>query len=166
MDHDRSEVGGSSETEGRDVADTLRWTHLNPAGLPDWGESFSQVVIVDQGPLRRVQISGQVAVDDRNRVQSPGDLDAQAPLAFANLARALEAAGAGPRDVLRLGIYIVDYRPEQAETVRLAMRSVFRDRPLPTSTWLGVQALALPDLRIEVEATALLRRTQSAGAEA
>jgi enamine deaminase RidA (YjgF/YER057c/UK114 family) len=129
---------------------------LNPAGLPNWSESFSQVVIMRTGPTRTIHVSGQVAVDAENRVVGRGDLAAQADLAFRNLARALAAADAKPEDVVRLGIYVRDYRRDQAGVVRDAMRRVFTGDRLPASTWLGVQALALDDLLIEVEATAVV----------
>jgi enamine deaminase RidA (YjgF/YER057c/UK114 family) len=58
--------------------------------------------------------------------------------------------------VVRLGIYVRDYRRDQAGVVRDAMRRVFTGDRLPASTWLGVQALALDDLLIEVEATAVV----------
>ena len=129
---------------------------MNPAGLPNWSESFSQVVITHTGSSRTIHISGQVAVDASNRTVAPGDLAGQAAHAFANLGRALQAAGATPEDVVRLGIYVVNYEPTQAGIIREALRRVFTSDRLPASTWLGVAALALPDLLIEVEATAIV----------
>lgn len=87
---------------------------------------------------------------------APGDLAKQARKAFQNLSTALASAGAHPDDVVRLGIYVRDYDPGQAETIRDAMREIFRGPRLPASTWLGVQALALDGLLIEVEATAVV----------
>jgi enamine deaminase RidA (YjgF/YER057c/UK114 family) len=130
--------------------------YLNPHTLPNWSGSFSQVVIVPPGPSRTVCISGQVAVDPDHDVIGVGDLAAQAEHAFANLSAALAAADAAPADVVRLGIYIVNYRPEQASIIQQALRKVFASDDLPASTWLGVQSLALPDLLIEVEATAIV----------
>jgi enamine deaminase RidA (YjgF/YER057c/UK114 family) len=129
---------------------------MNPPELPDWSDAFSQIVVVSAGALRIVTISGQVAVDADYRIIGRGDLAAQAEWAFANLAVALRAADARPEDVVRLGIYIKDYRREQAAIVRHAMRQLFTGDRLPASTWLGVQALALDDLLIEVEATAIV----------
>lgn len=130
--------------------------HLNPANLPNWAGSFSQVVAVATASARLVFVSGQVAVDAENEVVGRGDLAAQAEWAFANLARALAAGGATPDDVVRLGIYVKDLRSDQTEVIRQAMRTVFTGDRLPTSTWLGVAALALDDLLIEVEATAVV----------
>jgi len=129
---------------------------LNPPGLPNWSQSFSQVVVVHTGSTRTVYVSGQVSVDADNQVVGPGDLATQAARTFRNLATALASAGATPADVVRLGISIVGYKGEHAPVIRDAMREVFTGENLPASTWLGVQALALDDLLIEVEATAVV----------
>jgi len=130
--------------------------HLNPAGLPQMGESFSQVVVVHGRDARTVYISGQVALDERGELVGKGDLATQARQAFENLARALAAAGAAPDDVVRLGVFIKGYDRTQAPVIRGAMREVFPGPGLPTSTWLGVQTLAMDELLIEVEATAVM----------
>jgi enamine deaminase RidA (YjgF/YER057c/UK114 family) len=57
---------------------------------------------------------------------------------------------------IRLGIYIKGYQRDQAEVIRQAMRTVFTDSKLPASTWLGVESLALDDLLIKIEATAVV----------
>jgi enamine deaminase RidA (YjgF/YER057c/UK114 family) len=106
--------------------------------------------------VRLIWVSGQVAVDADNRVVGPGDLAQQAEYAFGNLSRALEAAGASLDDVVRLGIYVKNLRPEDGAVIRKALRRVFVRDTLPTSTWLGVTSLALDELLIEVEATAVV----------
>ena len=128
---------------------------INSPELPNWGDSFSQVVVVHTGPTRTIYISGQVSVDADHNVVGH-DLATQAELTFQNLAKALASAGASPEDVVRLGIYVKGYRSDQARIVRDAMRKIFTSDKLPASTWLGVQSLALDGLLIEVEATAVV----------
>ena len=70
--------------------------HLNPSGLPNWSESFSQVVVVRTGATRTIYVSGQVSVDADNNVVGPGDLGRQTQVALENLSKALAAAGATP----------------------------------------------------------------------
>lgn len=130
--------------------------HLNPAGLPKWSESFSQIVVSHGPGGRTLYISGQVAADEDGQIIGRGDLAQQARKAFQNLSTALASAGAHPDDVVRLGIYVVGYDPSQAGVIREAMREIFRDPRLPASTWLGVESLALEGLLIEVEATAIV----------
>jgi enamine deaminase RidA (YjgF/YER057c/UK114 family) len=132
---------------------------LNPAGLPHWEQSFSQIVVCSTAEARTIYISGQVSMGPDHRILAAGDLGAQARHAFANLKSALAAAGATPSDVVKLGIHVVNYRPEQAPLVTTALRDVFPAGSLPASTWLGVQSLALAGLLIEVDAIAVTPRS-------
>ena len=130
--------------------------HLNPSDFPNWSESFSQVVVVRAGSTRTIYLSGQVSVDADNKVIGHGDLGRQTEVALDNLSKALGAAGATPADVVRLNIYVKDYRRDQAEVISAALRKRFVAGQMPASTWLGVASLALEDLLIEIEATAVV----------
>ena len=129
--------------------------YLNPSDLPNWSDSFSQVVVVRTGSTRTIYISGQVAVDADNVVVGKGDLGRQVEMALGNLAAALLAAEATPADVVRLGIYVKEYRREHAAVISAALRGMFAAGRMPASTWLGVSTLALDDLLIEIEAVAV-----------
>lgn len=130
--------------------------HLNPSDLPNWSESFSQVVVVRTGTTRTIYLSGQVSVDASNNVVGHGDLGLQTQMALENLSKALAAAGATPADVVRLGVYVKDYKHDQAAVIGAALRNVFVVERMPASTWLGVSSLALDGLLIEIEATAVI----------
>jgi len=130
--------------------------HLNPRDLPNWSESFSQVVVVRSGATRTIYVSGQVSVDGDNNIIGLGDLGRQAEVALQNLSKALAVGGATPAEVVRLGIYVKDYRRDQAAVISSALRKTFVAGRMPTSTWLGVSSLALDDLLIEIEATAVI----------
>lgn len=134
--------------------------YLNPADLPNWSDSFSQLVVVRTGSTVTIYISGQVSVDADNVVVGRADLARQAEVALENLAKALAAAGATPADVVRLGIYVKDYRPEQAAVISSALRGTFATGRMPASTWLGVSTLALDDLLIEIEAVAVIEAVE------
>src|SRR5262245_11095098 len=129
---------------------------INPPGLPKWEQPFSQVVIVESGGTRTVYLSGQVAVDQDNNLIGEGDLKVQADQAFQNLEKALAAAGATTADVVKVNIYLTNYRATEAGVVREAFRRVFPQKNLPASTWLGVETLALDGLLIEVDAVAVV----------
>jgi enamine deaminase RidA (YjgF/YER057c/UK114 family) len=129
---------------------------INPAELPKWEQSFSQVVAVESSGVRTIYMSGQVAVDRDNRIIGEGDLKTQAEQAFQNLEQALAAAGATPADVVKVHIYVKHYRTEDATVIREAFRRVFPHPPLPASTWIGVETLALEGLLIEVDAVAVV----------
>src|ERR671916_42464 len=80
-----------------------------------------------------------------------GFLAGQARQAFANVGRALRAAGAEPDQVARITIYVVDHRPEYLPVISAARIAVFGDHK-PADTLLGVATLAEPGYLIEVDA--------------
>ena len=127
---------------------------LNPVGLPVL-PGFSQVVTATEGKI--VFISGQVALDANNEMVGKGDLRAQVVQTFENLKGALAAVGATFDDVLKTNTYIVNYTPDMLGVVReVRSRYLPQEKP-PASTLIGVQALVLEDLLIEIEAFALLK---------
>ena len=127
---------------------------LNPAGMPVL-PGFSQIVTATEGKI--VFISGQIAFNASNELVGKGDLRAQAVQTFENVKKALAAVGGTFEDVLKTNIYIVDYTPDMIGTIR-EVRSQYlpQDKP-PASTLIGVQALALAGLLIEVEAIAMVK---------
>src|SRR5690242_3803155 len=110
---------------------------INPPALPNWEQTFSQVVIISHGASKTVYLSGQVSVDENQNLIGEGDLRAQALRAFQNLEVALAAAGAETADVVKLNIYVKNYKPEDADVVSEALRKHFPQKNLPASTWLG-----------------------------
>jgi enamine deaminase RidA (YjgF/YER057c/UK114 family) len=129
---------------------------INPQALPNWKQTFTQVITVSGLSTKTVYVSGQVAVDHDQNLIGEGDLGAQAMQAFRNLETALAAAGATTTDVVRLNIYVKDYKPADATPVGEALRHYFPQQHLPTSTWLGVQALAKEGFLIEIDAIAVI----------
>jgi enamine deaminase RidA (YjgF/YER057c/UK114 family) len=115
---------------------------------------FSQIVAANGG--KTVYISGQTAWDAQGQIIGGTDLAQQARQALRNVQAAVEAVGGTLADVVALRIYIVNYRPEQADVVGGALREFFPKEKRPASTWIGVSALAVPDFLIEIEATAVL----------
>ena len=120
-----------------------------PAGLAP-GPGYSHAVT---GRGRWVATSGQVALDGAGKLVGAGDPEAQTRQVFANLDRALAAAGASFTDVIKLNYYVTDIT--MLPVVR-AIRDEYVDtaRP-PASTAVQVSALAMPDLMIEIEAWAV-----------
>lgn len=129
--------------------------HLNPPSLfsPE-GLGFTQIVTSSPGVT--VHISGQVAWDAERRIVGGTDLRLQAEQSFRNLKNALEAAGASLADVVFLRLYVVNYRPEYAAILCPILAAFFHGVSFPATTWIGVQALAVPDFLIEIEATAVI----------
>jgi enamine deaminase RidA (YjgF/YER057c/UK114 family) len=125
---------------------------LNPEGLARPGV-YTPVVTARDG--KTIYVSGQVPVDGDGNLIGKGDLMAQAEKVFDNLRLALEGAGASFADVVKLNMYIVDYKHEYRDMLhRVRSRFVSREKP-PASTLIGVQALARDGFLIEVEAIAV-----------
>lgn len=135
---------------------TVEKHFLNPLELPNWEQSFSQIVTVSSGSAKTIYLSGQVAMDQHNRLIGESDLFSQATQAFQNLEKALVSVGATTQDVVKLTIYVKDYQSADTNTVSEAFRKAFPHKNLPASTWLGVQSLALEGLLIEIDAIAVM----------
>lgn len=129
---------------------------LNPSSLPNWG-LFSQIVITENDTESHVYISGQVGVDSQKKIVSH-DFKEQVSKSFENLAEALSYAGAKPTDVVQVRFYIVNYDPSLSDIIANTYTKVFNHTDLPTSTWVGVQALAIPGIVFEVEAVAIIEK--------
>lgn len=133
----------------------MQHDHFNPPGLfSTQGLGFTHVV--KSAPGTTIHISGQTAWNADRKLVGGDDLGLQAKQAFENLRIALEAAGAGPRDVVLVRIYVVDYEPAHAGVIGSLLESFFAGGQPPASTWIGVAALAVPGFRIEIEATAVV----------
>ena len=112
-------------------------------------------VVEATGPNRLIFIAGQLGLDmDNQLVGATGDFRAQAFKAFQNLKLALELAGAGFKDVVKINNYLTDmshmaiFREVRDEFVNTAAP--------PASTTVGISQLARPGALFEVEAIAVL----------
>jgi enamine deaminase RidA (YjgF/YER057c/UK114 family) len=127
---------------------------INPDTLAP-GFGYSQLVSTSGG--RTLYIAGQVAFDENGALVGAGDFEAQARQVFLNLSRALTAGDATPSDIVKLGIFVVDHDLDRLSIIRDTRDAVLGlDHDPPASTLLGVQALALPDLLVEVDAIAVI----------
>lgn len=118
---------------------------------PDWHDQFH--ISLGYRLDNVVIVSGQAAIDEAGEIVGPDDFDAQAEQVFANLKRVLEAAGSSLDQVVKVTIYLTDMSnfPKIVD-----LRARYFTRPWPADTIVGVTALALPELQIEIEATALV----------
>ncbi|MEL6964715.1 MAG: RidA family protein [Pseudomonadota bacterium] len=121
---------------------------MNPTTLPDAGKvGYSQISIARPGPLAFV--SGQVAWR-HDGSPAPASLAEQTAVVVENLQGALDALQASTDDIVQMRIYMTDLRPETQEVAMGAIIG-FLDGAQPSLTGIGVEALAGPDLQIEVE---------------
>jgi enamine deaminase RidA (YjgF/YER057c/UK114 family) len=125
-------------------------TAINPT---DWSIrfGFNQAELVES-PSKFLFLSGQTAIDDSGAPQHKDDLGAQIVLAMDNVAKTLEGAGMTLSNVVKLTIYTTDIdgamrNPTVTERLNAA-------GTLCAQTMIGVDRLALPQLLVEIDATA------------
>lgn len=128
---------------------------INPASLYESTRfGFSHAVCSEGGKL--LHCAGQVAFDQDGNILGQGDLKKQLEQAFENLNLVLAEVGASSSNIVRLRTYVVDLKPEYLEQIISALSSFYNGETPAPNTLIGVQSLALPDLLVEIEATAML----------
>jgi len=126
---------------------------INPEGLARPG-TYTPVVTARGG--KTIWIAGQVPQDAAGQLVGRGDLPAQIEQVYRNLQLALAGAGATFNDVVKLNVYVVNYKPEYRDLLNEARsRHVSKENP-PASTLIGVQALAREGFLVEIEAVAVV----------
>ncbi|MGY1716879.1 RidA family protein [Geodermatophilus sp. SYSU D01106] len=108
---------------------------------------YSRVVVAGDAAW----VSGCTATVD-GEVVHPGDMAAQARVAFGVLVDALESAGLSAADVVRTRMYVTDTgRWEEVGRVHGEVFGAVR----PATAMIGVASLLHPDMLVEVEADAV-----------
>jgi 2-iminobutanoate/2-iminopropanoate deaminase len=123
---------------------------VNPPGTEAIYSSykFSQAVVAEG----RVDVAGQVGLGADFSI--PDDIANQTRNAFTNLKHVLEAAGSSLAHVTHLTQYFTDIKDVSASDEVFVE---FFPENYPARTVVQVVALVLPQLRLEVQATAVLK---------
>jgi enamine deaminase RidA (YjgF/YER057c/UK114 family) len=127
--------------------------YLNTPGVPE-PQGFTHVSIASGE--RIVHVAGQVGQDE-NGDMVPGGLAAQAERALLNLGAALEAAGVGESDLVKVTVYVAGWEPSKFEELVSGLGAAQAQRPGPEVpvTLIGVQSLFRPDMLVEIEGVAI-----------
>lgn len=128
---------------------------INPPMLQPQG-GLTHVAKVTGGTT--LYLSGQGAYDSENTLVGPGDHYAQAKQAFANVATALQAAGADVSDIVKATYYIRGLTDETMMDFARAMFEVpgLPHDALPASTMVGVDRLGYDEMLVEIEVIAVI----------
>lgn len=117
-------------------------TGLPPLAQPfSWAVKASGLLFTAHGPVRS---DGSI---------DTGPVTDQARLTFANLARAVAAAGGTLADVTQVLIYMTDVRDMPA--IDAVYREFFHP-PYPNRSSMGVAGLVVPGMHIEIVAYAVI----------
>jgi enamine deaminase RidA (YjgF/YER057c/UK114 family) len=133
-----------------EVNPAMQRTDVNPW---DWSKAFgySQAVTVSNSE-RVLYCAGQTATGPDGAPPATTDMAEQVTMAFSNLRSVLEAADMTTADIVRLTVYTTD-----VDALLAAYGSVAGALApnLPAMTLIGVNRLAFPELKVEIEATAV-----------
>jgi enamine deaminase RidA (YjgF/YER057c/UK114 family) len=116
------------------------------------GVPYAYASVAPRGSL--IFTAGACPLDDQGKVVGPGDVQAQASLAVANLATALAECGATLADVLKTTVFVASAERADLVTAWDVVRAAFGDHDAP-STLLGVAVLGYEDQLVEIEAVAV-----------
>lgn len=99
-------------------------------------------------------VSGVAPLDEKSRLVGGEDVVAQARQVFFNMKRVLDAAGTGFDKVLKVTVYLTDV----ADRTKInPVRQEFFGSAKPASTLIGVNELAIPGMKVEIEAVVAIR---------
>lgn len=129
--------------------------HRTPVNPWPWSlkVGYNQAELIE-GATRQLICAGQTSVDGAGNPRHAGDMRAQLTLALDNLEAVLKGGGMGLADIVRLTLYTTDTAALMPNLDLLGQR-FGAVGAAPPMTLLGVTALALPPLMVEIEATAL-----------
>ena len=127
-------------------------TRLNPDSLHK-NPAFTQVAVVAP-PATLIYVGGQNGVNSQGEVVGH-DIASQTIQAMKNVTAALEAAGAGLPDVVKMTIYMVQGQSLQEGFAASQKLQDLQTHP-PTISVIVVAGLAHPDFLVEIEAVAAI----------
>jgi 2-iminobutanoate/2-iminopropanoate deaminase len=143
MDHrDAAPVEAPTPARSRTIA-------MNPPSVPAPIRGYySNCVRVRAGSL--LFISGQIGTDANGRLVG-SDAAAQADQALRNIELLLQANGASMKDVVKVTVYVTDM--DDLDVIAPVRMKYFPANG-PASAIVEVSRLALPELKVEIEAIA------------
>ena len=126
-------------------------TRYNYASGAPWEDivGYSRAVKV----ANTIEVTGTVAINDQNELVGPDDAYEQTRFIIQKIARILEQAGSGLKDVVRTRLFVTDI--SRWEEYGRAHGEFFGTIK-PCTTMVEVSALIAPEYLIEIEATAVV----------
>ena len=121
-------------------------TGLSPAGAPAADSGYTPGVLIEGSRL--IFVSGQ---GPRDRT---ANMENQMRQTLEAIGKVLEAGGATMKDIVSLRCYFVNIARDLP--IFRKVRKEYLSKPYPAATAVGVTALSMPNLQIEIEAVAVV----------
>jgi len=118
-----------------------------PDHLPEPISHYTDAVVADGW----IWISGMLALDKDGTLVGGGDVVAQAERVHENIKAALEKAGVGFEDVVKVTVYLRRIGDRAAVN---EVRKKFFGQSRPASTLVEISGLVVPEALIEIDAVA------------
>ena len=136
--------------------DVIEREIIQPDAFPEPLGLYSHAISIKADRL--LFVSGQVAVDEKNRIVGHGDLAVQTEQVFKNLEHVLESAGTSFHSVVEFTVYIVKgYDLDHYYKKRSEIFSrIFPNGDYPAITLLVIERLAHEEVLSEIRAVAAL----------
>ena len=100
-----------------------------------------------------IEVAGTTAVDERGEIVGINDPYEQTRYALAKIEKALQAAGASMKDVVRTRMFVTDI--SKWEEIGRAHGEFFREIK-PAASMIEVKGLISPELLVEIEVMAII----------
>jgi enamine deaminase RidA (YjgF/YER057c/UK114 family) len=128
----------------------------DPIDPPEWPRpsGYSNAMVATG---RVIAVAGQIGWDPQTRKLVSDDFVAQVRQALLNITRVLQAAGAGPQEIIRLTWFITDKQAYVSRQQEIG--AVYREimgKHFPAMSVIVVSALVEDRAKVEIEATAVL----------
>jgi enamine deaminase RidA (YjgF/YER057c/UK114 family) len=114
---------------------------------------YTPVVVVKAPDHTHIYVAGRTSRTPDGDVACKGDMRGQIREVCTAIRISLETVGATLADITRTNTYTTDMK---AYFAAIDERWKFFKDPLPTSTLLGVAALAMPEMLVEIEVEAII----------
>ena len=111
---------------------------------------YSEAVVITSKNKKTIYLSGQIGNGETLEIQMRDALN--------KLLKLIEECGGSQKDIVKMNSYIVNYKTSDLDTFRKVRKEILGDSEMPASTLIGVQALALPEWKIELDATVEIER--------
>ena len=126
---------------------------INPSNVHSPRPTYSHIQKIPiSSTSTLISIAGQIGLHQDRTIAST--FAEQVDLALANLEKCLEAAGATPKDIIKVTQFVVNLDANDKSRSEKYLKFIGDHRP--PSTLLGVAALAEPALFYEIEAMAVV----------